>query len=255
MTTISEPNTILEINDAHNNNWVLVIPKLPTAYFLSSTFRNESSPFQIASITPPTTAIEDGCGNGQEWDPNNPVTNPSTSGTSGCPTVPDVCNEDPKQKDRRVTREMNIDWKNFRLYMQSVTLPQTSVNVIDIPTQFSTLKRSGKISFGDLSTTMMVSENFLNYNAMLYWLYALHNPEERNKLSGRGEIEEFFTEIYLILWNNHREKVAEYKFIDAFPSNIGSLDFSYKGAEKLTVPVTWSHSGMLPANNFVLRFV
>lgn len=255
MTSYSEPNTILEINEVHSNNFMLVIPNLPTAYFLSSTFHNVSSPFQSV-LTPQTTASSgDGCGNGPEWDQTTPVTNPSTTGSSGCSNFPDVCNETPRQADRRVQREINQDWRNFRLYLSECTLPQVSVNKVVIPTQFADMSRAGKISFGDFTSTMMISENLLNYNAILYWLYGLANPEEYNKMSGRGMIETFFTDIHLIIKNNHKEKVAEYKFIDAFPTSISQLDLTVKEANNLNANVTWAYSGMVPSNNYVLKFV
>jgi len=139
--------------------------------------------------------------------------------------------------------------------VKSVTLPEVSIDSYSIGTQFATLKRASKIGFTDLTTNMMVSENFLNYNIMLYWLYALHNPEEYNKISGHDMIQQYFTDIYLIVTNNHREKVSEFKFLDAFPTKVPSLPFTFENANKLFMDITWAHSGMYPSNNFLLRYI
>ena len=235
--TRSEPNHILEINEAHADNWLLVIPKLPTSTYLSSQFND---------LTKPKTFFDDYTCTAQ-----SPSTT-GTSGTSGNPPVDSPCDEfDPNA----ARREANLDLANFKLYLSDVTMPQTSVNAVTLGTQFADINRASKIQQGDLQTTMMISENFLNYNALLFWEYALHNPEEYNKIYGRHMIEEFFTEIYLIITNNHRQKIAEYRFIDCFPNNLTPLPFSYKNADKLTMDVTWKHSGMVPSDNFVLKYV
>jgi hypothetical protein len=216
----SEPNTILEINEANTDNFFIIIPRLPTAQFLGSVFQNFTKPSPIIPVS----------GNGPAED---------------CDDI----------KQQQIRREHNLDMTNFRLYLSDVAIPDVSITKVEIPTQFATMSRASKINFSDLSTTMMVSENFLNYNIILYWLYALHNPEEYNKMSGREMINNFFTDIYLVITNNHREKVAEYKFMDAFPISLGNIPLSYTTAENMKTEVTWAHSGMFPTDNFVLRYV
>ncbi len=219
---ISEPNTLLEINEAHADNFMLVIPKLPTSQFIGSVFTGYSKP--------------------------SPITTGST-GTSGDPEDCDAV------QGTQLRREQNLDLANFKLYISDVAMPGVSITKMEIGTQFATISRASKINFTDLTTTMMVSENFLNYNILLFWMYALHNPEEYNKISGRAMTEQFFTDIYLIITNNHKEKVAEFKFLDAFPISLPSLPFSYKNANKLILDVGWAHSGMFPTDKFVLKYV
>jgi hypothetical protein len=219
--SISEPNTILEINESFSDNFILVIPKIPTLKYLGSVFNDFSNPKKMTTPSPSST--EESC--------------------------------DTYSKDR-IQREVNIDLKNFMLYISEVSLPGANVGKIDIPTQFSTMKRpSSKIEFDDIEINMRVSENLLNYNAILYWLYALANPEEFNKLFGGEMINEFFVNMHLIITNNHREKIAEFTFLDAFPTNIGKLPLTFKSADPLFTSVSWSHSGMVPSNNFVLKYV
>lgn len=47
MSTISEPNHILEINEAHADNFIVVIPKLPTSVFVSSIFNEITKSVRI----------------------------------------------------------------------------------------------------------------------------------------------------------------------------------------------------------------
>jgi hypothetical protein len=253
--TRSEPNHILEINESHADNFLLVIPRLPTARYLSTQFRTLTQVRELFGIDYTCPAIR------EYYDIDEPDT-PGTTGTTGVGTtgttgVPDespLCQSD-EFHVMQMIRENNLDLMNFRLYVSDANFPTTSINAIPVPTQFATMNRASKIEFGDLTTTMLVSENFLNYNALLFWLYALHNPEEYAKIYGRQMIQRFFVEMHLIITDNHRNKVAEYKFIDAFPNTISDLTLSYKNADKLAFTTTWKHSGMLPDDNFVLRYV
>jgi hypothetical protein len=219
--TVSEPNTILEINEAHADNFLLVIPRLPSAAYLSSVFNGMAKSVGVV-------------------------------GSSGTSASPEDCTLPNKNQ---IQREHNLDLTNFKLYISSVVMPNVTIANYEVGTHFATLKRAGKIAFTDLSTTMQISENFLNYNVILYWMYMLHNPEEYNKLSGKEMIDSVFTDIYLIVTNNHREKIAEYKFMDAFPTSLPPMSFTVTTADKLNAEVTWSHSGMTPTNNYVLRWV
>jgi hypothetical protein len=216
----NEPNTILEINEANTDNFFIVIPRLPTAQYLGSVFQHFTKPSPIIPV-------------------------------SGSGPVDDCEGIHPQQ----IRREHNLDMTNFRLYLSEVAIPTVSIDKVEIGTQFADLARASKIKFTELTSTMMVSENFLNYNVILYWMYALHNPEEYNKMSGREMINNFFTDIYVIVTNNHREKVAEFKFMDAFPMSLGTIPFSYLKADNISTEVTWAHSGMFPSDNFVLKYI
>jgi len=229
--TRSEVNHVLEINESHSDNFLLVIPRLPVARYLSSYF---------SEITNPKYFFD----------------TPATSGTSGTSSTPDIstCSSASVTQDK-IRREENLDITNFRLYISGCTMPDVTINPVTLGTQFADINRASKIQFGDLTTNMQISENFINYNVILFWMYALHNPQEYNKLFGRQMIQTFFTEIHLIVTNNHREKIAEFKFIDAFPSTMGGPQFDYKNADKINTAVTWKHSGMQPCDNFILKYV
>lgn len=220
---ISEPNTILEINEMHSDNYILVIANMPTLKFLGASFNDFT---KNSTLSPDTTATS-GIDNGD------------------CDGV----------KTNTIIRETQLDRRNFMLYIQSITTPAVNLQNVEIPTQFATMHRPSKIQFTDLTTTMIATENMLNYNAILYWMYALHNPEQRHQLFGREMIDQYFSDIYLIITNNHRQKVAEYRLMDAYPISIDSLNLDIKMASKQPLTVTWSHSGMFPSNNFVLKYV
>lgn len=233
--TRSELNHILEINESHADNFILVIPRLPIAQFISSYFNEATNPKSFFEIDTPSSS--------------------GTSGTSGSPN--DVSNscDSAAVTQEQIHREENLDVTNFRLFITSTNLPNVGINTVTLGTQFADINRASKIQFGDLTTNMLISQNLINYNIIYYWMMALHNPIEYNKMTGKDMITTFFTEIHLIITNNHREKVSEFQFIDAFPSSISPLALTYQNSENLTADVTWKHSGMVPSDNFVLKYV
>lgn len=153
-----------------------------------------------------------------------------SANSSGSTGSNDQCQDINKSQ---IIRESNLDMTNYKLFIKSFNTPSITIQDYPIETQFATLKRASKIQFSDLTTSLMISENFLNYRILLYWLYALHNPEEYNKISGRDMISDYFTDIYLIITNNHREKVCEFKFLDAFPKYIPPVNFTFENANNI----------------------
>lgn len=252
------PNTILELNATHSKNFILVIPEIPTLEFIGSAFTSSTIPDIVDSDYPSTTQVSAApeCGDGPEFVSSNFNTDNITAGTTGTSGTEDTCPQlSSYQIEMQKIREMHDDLRNFKLFVTEVNMPGVSIDTVRLGTQFSTMSRSSKIQFTDFTTSMIISENLINYNAILFWMYALHNPEYRNTISGRKMIEKYYQDIYLIITNNHREKIAEYKFIDAFPIDMPSLPWSWQEAEKITIPVTWAHSGMFITNNFVLKYV
>lgn len=219
MATISEPNTILELNSASTSSYILLIPRLPSAVFLGSAFNAFNSP---TTTTPPATSTDSDC----ETDQSSTI-----------------------------RREHNLDLTNFKLFVSDIVLPGVTIDVNKVSTQMATLSRASKMSFSDLSTTIRVSENWLNYQIVLFWMYAIFNPAEFNKISGREMVNNFFTDIYIILINDHREKVAEFKLLDCFPTSLPAIPLSVKTSDIVTMDITWSHSGFFCTNNYILKYV
>lgn len=223
MSIVSEPNHILEINEAHADNFILVIPKLPTAVFVGSIFNEITKSYGYTTSSTGATGSND----------------------SQCQSI----------NQAQITRETNLDIANFKLFIKGFSTPTINVQDYSLDNHFATVKRASRIQFSDMTTNLMISENFLNYRIMLYWLYALHNPEEYNKISGRDMIKDYFTDIYLIITNNHREKVCEFKFLDAFPKSIPALNFTWEHADNLAMDVTWAFTAMVPSSDYTLKYI
>ena len=155
-----------------------------------------------------------------------------------------------------VFQEQNQDLHNFLLYVQSVDVPDVSVGYSTNGTRYATVKHmDGKIEFGDLTMNMMVDEIWFNYRLMYYWLLAAHNPEEHMKFQELEYYHKFYVQGTLIILDNNMNPIYQLQFNDLHPSSVGQLNLKEGDADKLIVPITWVHSGMVPSDRYVIKRV
>jgi len=153
-------------------------------------------------------------------------------------------------------RESNQATQNLLLYLQSFTLPNLELGTSKIETMFAALTAvTGKLQFGQTSTNILCDENWFVYRLLLYWFYAASNPEEFNKLTLMDYYKNFYIEGYLVILNNHHEKVAEFEFRDLHPQSLGQVDLNYQDSQKIILPVTWVYSTFTPTNDLIIKRV
>jgi hypothetical protein len=199
-------NNEILINEAHTNNYIFVVDRVPTS-FLMSKFADDDV-YVGADIQ--------------------------------------------QVKNIDVIREMNNDVMNLALYLQSYTMPDVNVDITQIPTQFASVPVvTGKLNFSPLQTNFVNDENYFIWRFFYYWLIAAHNPEERNKRWAKQHFSDFHVNGWLIVLNNHREKILEIRFHDMHPQAMGSVDFKDTDPEKVIIPITWAYSDFYPTDDFV----
>lgn len=204
-------NNEVILNEAHTNNYIFIVDRVPTS-FLVSKFSNDDMVRVGADIA-------------------------------------NIRNPD-------VIREMNNDVMNMALYLSSFTLPDLNVDVTDIATQFAAMPIvTGKLNYSPLQTNFMNDENYFIWRFFFYWLVAHHNPQEYNKRLAVQHHQDFQVNGYLIVLDNHRDKVLEIKFEDLMPQAMGSVDFKDSDAEKVIIPITWKFSNFVPTNDMVVKRV
>lgn len=208
-------NNEILINESHTNKYIFILDEIPTSYLLSK--------FTDADLE--KIAI-------------------------------DLDRVGLKELQREVLLERNKDLKNFLLYVQSIDMPDVSVGYSTNATMFVDLKHvDGKIQFADLTMNVMNDENWFIYRMIYYWILASHNPEETMKYIERDYYKKFYVTGTLILLDNHYEKVLELEFTDLHPVQIGQVNLKDSDAEKIILPITWIHAGMVPADRYVIKKV
>jgi hypothetical protein len=208
-------NNEILINEAHTNKYIFVLSEIPTSYLLSK--------FTESDVQKLVLAMDD----------------------AGL-----------QELKKEVIMERNKDLKNFLLYVQSIDMPDINVGYSTNATMFVDLKHvDGKIQFSDLTMNVMNDENWFIYRMLYYWLLAAHNPEETMKFKEREYYNKFYVRGTLIILDNHYEKVLELEFTDLHPISIGQVNLKDSDAEKIIIPVTWVHAGMVPSDRYVIKKV
>lgn len=98
----------------------------------------------------------------------------------------------------------------------------------------------GSVEFSTLSVNFIVDEDLKNYEKVASWIL-LKSPDYCDSEFPEDTFESF-QDISMIFFGNSNKKVKEFKYIDAYPQDLGELQFSYNEdqAFKLTCSVTFA---------------
>lgn len=153
-------------------------------------------------------------------------------------------------------REANQDVANLALFTQSVNLPELDLDIAKIDNQFAPVSIAcGRLNFSDLVTNLVNDENWFIYKFIYYWLLAGHNPEYYNKRNSTQHFRDFHVNGYLLILDNHREKMIEMKFSDLHPKTLGAVDMKHTDPEQIVLPVTWMYTDFLITDDIAVTRV
>ena len=127
---------------------------------------------------------------------------------------------------------------NVIYYCQAVTLPEMSIDEIETPTPFVSLKNPGaKLRFGPVIIRFRVNENMRNYVEIYNWLHALGRPDsfqqtldwataqDTPKSSKPQAIINQLSDGTLSILTSANNPSIRIKFLDMFPTSLTALDF------------------------------
>jgi hypothetical protein len=101
-----------------------------------------------------------------------------------------------------------------------------------------------KLTFGELTATIILDENLSAYTEMLDWMKRL--VEEPNKTRNLGSTDEFPTavDITLSVLSSKNNQVKQIRYIDCVPTDLGDINFqaTTQDIQFLTFPVTFRFS-------------
>jgi hypothetical protein len=204
-------NNELLVNEAHTNNFIFILDRLPTS-FLVSKFSKDVLMKVDATLGSLSNA--------------------------------------------EAIREANQDVANLALFTQSVNLPELDLDFSTVPNQFASINIAvGRLNFADLNTNLVNDENWFIYRFIYYWLIAGHNPEQYNKRNSTQHFRDFHVNGYLLLLDNHRNKLLEIRFTDLHPKTLGAVDMKHVDAEKVILPVTWKYTDFYFTDDIAIKRV
>lgn len=140
--------------------------------------------------------------------------------------------------------EVNDD---FRFMIKATSLPESTINVIDVPFRGRNLKVAGDRTFNPWSITVINDTNFKIRNAFEKWLNYMNRHDDnagiitpaayqRNmkvfQLS-RGVVATNIDSQTLPDTNSTVPILKAYKFYGCFPTSVSAIDLSYESADTI----------------------
>ena len=121
-------------------------------------------------------------------------------------------------------------------------IPPLTVTPIEKQYFGRTVKIPGDIVFGDLSTTILNTEDYSIRNAIETWMNHI-NSHADNKTSANFADDDFRATIELTQYGKDGSALQTYKFFDAWPMTLTEIALSYDTASDLEqYDVTWAYN-------------
>ena len=144
--------------------------------------------------------------------------------------------------------KLTIDRKKFgnlEYFAQTIDHPTVSVPAADLPYQRLNLHIAGdKLTFSELSATIILDENLSAYIEMYDWMKRL--VEEPNKTRLLDTADEFPTavDITLSVLSSKNNQVKQIRYIDCIPTELGDINFqaTTQDVQYLTFPISFRFS-------------
>lgn len=136
---------------------------------------------------------------------------------------------------------------DFRFMIKATSLPESTINVIDVPFRGRNLKVAGDRTFNPWSITVINDTNFKIRNAFEKWLNYMNRHDDnagiitpaayqRNmkvfQLS-RGVVATNIDSQTLPDTNSTVPILKAYKFYGCFPTSVSAIDLSYESADTI----------------------
>jgi len=130
-----------------------------------------------------------------------------------------------------------FDKENFRFLCKSAALPASVITPIDVPFRGRTLKVAGDRTFDVWTVTVINDEDFSHRRAFEAWMQNVGQYGDHSGLSnpadymGNAIVYQLGRSPSNQQGNNTTGEpariLAQYRFIDIFPTNISAIDLSY----------------------------
>jgi hypothetical protein len=121
-------------------------------------------------------------------------------------------------------------------FCQEVNLPGITLGEPEFANPFAKVPIPGEtITYDQLIVQFLVDENMANYKAIYNWIIALGFPESYTQYTSllseeeRGSLNELasnYSDAALTILNNNNRPSQSVQFVDLFPTNIDTLQFS-----------------------------
>jgi hypothetical protein len=139
--------------------------------------------------------------------------------------------------------EAAFDDDNFRFLCKAAALPASNIAPIDVPFRGRILKVAGDRTFDTWTVTVINDENFSHRGAFETWMQNIAQYSEHSGLVSPTDYMGQASVFQLGRAKSIKQEssdtggdvpvLAEYKFVDIFPTNISQIDLSYDTSDTI----------------------
>ena len=136
-----------------------------------------------------------------------------------------------------------FDSDSFRFLCKAAALPPSNIGPIDVPFRGRILKVAGDRTFDTWTVTVINDENFNHRRAFEAWMQNIAQYENHSGLTNPGSYMGQATVYQLGRTastvqgesdsNSTSNIIAQYRFVDIFPTNVGQIDLSYESTDQI----------------------
>jgi hypothetical protein len=135
-------------------------------------------------------------------------------------------------------------YPNLEYFAQSVSHPSVNVNPVSLPGRRVTSQplAGDKITYGDLTVTIIMDENMTAYKEMLAYLERIVN-EGQVSASERKTAIPTYCDVSVMVLSSHNNSTVTLKYLDCVPTDLGAVEFTSNGeATVVTFDVSFRFS-------------
>ena len=131
----------------------------------------------------------------------------------------------------------NAGMNVFPYLVKSTSIPEATIEEIQIPYPGRTYKMAGQKSYGDWTISFNVDEKAEVLNKFTSWQNNIYDAESNMASSPI----DYMLDQQLFLLNGNGESTKTRSLFDAWPKSIGSVALDYSSADIATVDITFSY--------------
>jgi len=132
-------------------------------------------------------------------------------------------------------------YPNLEYFAQSVAHPSVTANPVELPTRrVTSVPLAGdKLTFSELSITIICDENLTAYQEMFDWLERIVNEGQVSHSERKTDIPTY-ADITVAVLTSHNNTAVKLKYQDCIPTDLGSIELATTGdANVITFTTTF----------------
>lgn len=134
---------------------------------------------------------------------------------------------------------------NLEYFAQTVNHPSISIPAAELPYKRVNLHLAGdKLTFGELTATIILDENLSAYSEMYDWIKRLVESPNQTRTFGVDGDYPTAVDITLSVLSSKNNAVKQIRYIDCIPTDLGDINFeaTTQDIPLLTFPVSFRFS-------------